>query len=148
MTCCRLPFLAMAYFCLSKCKQSLFLSTCTSPSLRMVRKAVEETVSVIQPPVLGTKNRFLCRFGRNFRRNLLLACETLLPKRVRFPVTSHILAMTFRFFAHVARYLASPHPQSMHIPLLRGDACWRRSYIRCSSPRDRLFLLMYGLFYV
>lgn len=42
----------------------------------------------------ATQTRFHCRFGSQRRRDLLFACERLLPLIGRLPVTRHTLAMT------------------------------------------------------
>src|SRR6185437_16341945 len=67
--------------------------TVSMPFLSIVRRALVETRSFTQRFSLGTQKRRSCRFGRQRRRVLLLACDTLLPDCARLPVTWQTLAI-------------------------------------------------------
>ena len=61
------------------------------PFLSIIRIPLVERRNLTQRPSLSTQNRWVCKFGRNLRRVLLCACETLFPATGRLPVTWHTL---------------------------------------------------------
>src|SRR6218665_3476862 len=89
-------------------------STASMPFLSIRRSAALDTRSRTQRFSVSTQKRRYCRFGRNRRRVLLLAWETLFPTMGFLPVTSHTRAMrTLRYFfqrplAGVCRHLRAP----------------------------------------
>lgn len=56
------------------------------PFLLMMRSPFVEIRSFTQRFSFGTQKRCVCRLGKNRRRVLLFACDTLLPVRGRLPV--------------------------------------------------------------
>src|SRR5690625_4932610 len=67
--------------------------TASIPFLSMMRRPFVDTFRRTQRFSLSTQKRRVCKLGKNRRRVLLFACDTLLPVIGRLPVTWHTRAM-------------------------------------------------------
>ena len=64
------------------------------PLCSMERYPRVETRSVTVVPSVSLNKETACRFGKNRRRDLLFACETLFPVNTPFPVMMQRFAIT------------------------------------------------------
>lgn len=82
------------------------VSTRSMPCLSMMRSPLLETLSLTKRFSLSTQNRWLWIFGKNRRRVLLWAWETLFPEAGRFPVTWQTLDMVSKLLVSLQKRAA------------------------------------------